>query len=137
MAMGSGLCISEPLPTARMAMGSGLSYPIHTHHRLLHLVVSNLVSLYYFLFRGATSSVVEPPIRYGLAITEENSLVTSSNIEPTIRKDEKEVNQEDVFVPETQVDALDYINISSDVDTVLEMQMDLDSDSVTKPSDRY
>ena len=35
------------------------------------------------------------------------------------------------------MDAVDYINISSDVYTVLETQMDLDSDSVTKPSDRY
>ena len=40
-------------------------------------------------------------------------------------------------MPGTQVDALDDINISSDVDTVPETQMDLDSDSVTKPSDRY
>ena len=40
-------------------------------------------------------------------------------------------------MPETQVDAVDYIDISSDVDTVPEMQMDLDSDNLTKPSDRY
>ena len=33
------------------------------------------------------------------------------------------------------MDALYCINISNDVDTVLETQMD--SDSVTKPSDRY
>ena len=70
-------------------------------------------------------------------MAEEHGLVTSSSIEPTIGTDEKEVNEEDAFVPETQVDALDYIDISSDVDTVPEKQMDLDSDSVTKPSDRY
>ena len=70
-------------------------------------------------------------------MAEEHGSVTSSNIEPTIRTDEKEVNEEDAFVQETQVDAVDYINISSDVDTVPEMQMDLDSDSITKPSDRY
>ena len=70
-------------------------------------------------------------------MAEERGLVTSSSIELTIRTDEKEVNEEDAFVPETQVDAVDYIDISSDVDTVPEMQMDLDSDSLTKPSDRY
>ena len=70
-------------------------------------------------------------------MAEEHGSVTSSSIEPTIQTDEKEVNEEDAFVPETQVDAVDYIDISSDVDTVPEMQMDLDSDSLTKPSDRY
>ena len=70
-------------------------------------------------------------------MAEEHGLVTSSSIELTIHTGEKEVNQEDVFVSETQVDAVDYIDISSDVDTVPETQMDLDSDSVTKPSDRY
>ena len=70
-------------------------------------------------------------------MAEEHGLVTSSSIELTIQTDEKEVNEEDAFVLETQVDAVDYINISSDVDTVPEMQMDLDSDSLTKPSDRY
>ena len=92
---------------------------------------------YYFLFRGATSSIVEPPIGCGLAMAEEHGSVTSSSIEATIRTDEKEVNEEDAFVPETQVDAVEYIHISSDVYTVPQMQMDLDSDSVTKPSDRY
>ena len=89
------------------------------------------------LFRGATSSIVELPIGTGLAMAEEHGSVTSSSIELTIQTDEKEVNEEDAFVPETQVDAVDYIDISSDVDTVPEMQMDLDSDSLTKPSDRY
>ena len=104
----------------------------------IYLIFSSIkVIQYYFLFRGATSSIVEPPIGRGLAMAEEHGSVTSSSIEPTIRIDEKEVNEEDAFVPETQVDAVNYINISSGVDTVLEMQMDLDSDSVTKPSDRY
>ena len=44
---------------------------------------------------------------------------------------------DNAFVPETQMDPVDYIDISSDMDTVLEMQIDLDSDSLTKPSDRY
>ena len=70
-------------------------------------------------------------------MAEEHGLATSSSIEPTIQTDEKEVSGEDAFVPETQVDAVDYIDISSDVDTVPEMQMDLDSDSLTKPLDRY
>ena len=70
-------------------------------------------------------------------MAEEHGSVISSSVEPTIRTDEKEVNEEDAFVPETQVDAVDYINISSDVDTVPEMQMDLDSESLTKASDRY
>ena len=51
-------------------------------------------------------------------MAEEHGSVTSSSIEPTIRTDEKEVNEEDAFVPETQVDVVDYINISSDVDTL-------------------
>ena len=70
-------------------------------------------------------------------MAEEHVSVTSSSIEVTIQIDEKEVNEEDAFVLETQVDAVNYINISSDVYTVLETQMDLDSDSVTKPLDRY
>ena len=70
-------------------------------------------------------------------MAEEHVSVTSSSIELTIRTDEKEVNEEDAFVPETLVDAVYYIDISSDVDTAPEMQMDLDSDSLTKPSDRY
>ena len=78
-----------------------------------------------------------PVIPPQLTMAEEHGSVTSSSIEPTIQTDEKEVNEEDAFVPETQVDAVDYIDISSDVDTVLEMQMDLDSDSLTKPLDRY
>ena len=47
---------------------------------------------------------------------------------------------DNAFVPETQMDPVDYIDISSDmsdVDTVPEMQIDLDSETVTKPSDRY
>ena len=43
-------------------------------------------------------------------------------------------------VPETQMDPGDYIDISSevsDVDTVPETQIDLDSETLTKPSDRY
>ena len=87
---------------------------------------------YYFLFRGATSSIVELPIGLGLAMAEEHGSVTSSSIELTIGTDEKEVNEEYAFVQETQVDALHYIDISSDVDTVPEMQIDLDSDSVTR-----
>ena len=38
------------------------------------------------------------------------------------------------------MDPVDYIDISSDVsdmDTVPETQIDLDSETVTKPSDRY
>ena len=70
-------------------------------------------------------------------MAEEHVSVTSSSIEPTIRIDEKDVHEENAFVPETQVDAVNYIDISSDVYTVLETQMDLDSDSPTKPLDRY
>ena len=44
---------------------------------------------------------------------------------------------DNAFVPETEMDPVDYIDISSDVDTVPETQIDLDSDSLTKPSDRY
>ena len=49
----------------------------------------------------------------------------------------EEHGSDNAFVPETQMDPVDYIDISSDVDTVLEMQIDLDSDSLTKPLDRY
>ena len=41
-------------------------------------------------------------------MAEEHGLVTSSSIKPTIQTDQKEVNEEDAFVPETQVDAVDY-----------------------------
>ena len=47
---------------------------------------------------------------------------------------------DNAFVLETQMDPVNYIDISSDVsdmDTVLEMQIDLDSETVTKPLDRY
>ena len=47
---------------------------------------------------------------------------------------------DNAFVPETQMDPVDYIDISSDVSgmhTVPEMQIDLDSETLTKPSDRY
>ena len=47
---------------------------------------------------------------------------------------------DNAFVPETQMDPGDYIDISSDVsdvDTVPEMQIDLDSETLTKPLDRY
>ena len=70
-------------------------------------------------------------------MAEEHILVTSASIEPTIRTDEKDVHDENAFVPETQVDAVDYIDISSNVYSVPETQMDLDSDSPTKPLDRY
>ena len=93
--------------------------------------------MYYFLFRGATWSIVELPIGHGLGMAEEHGSVTCSSIEPTIRIDEKDIHEKNAFVPETQADAVDYIDISSDVDTVPETQMDLDSDSVTKPLDRY
>ena len=64
-------------------------------------------------------SVVEPAKGHGMA--EEHCL-------------------DDAFVPETQMDPVNYIDISSnvsDVDTVPEMQIDLDSETLTKPSDRY
>ena len=47
---------------------------------------------------------------------------------------------DNAFVPETQMDPGNYIDISSDmsdVDTIPEMQIDLDSETLTKPSDRY
>ena len=47
---------------------------------------------------------------------------------------------DNAFVPETQMDPVNYIDISSDVsdmDTIPEMQMDLDSETLTKSSDRY
>ena len=47
---------------------------------------------------------------------------------------------DNAFLPETQMDPVDYIDISSDVsdvDTVPETQIDLDSETVTKPSERY
>ena len=49
----------------------------------------------------------------------------------------EEHGSDNAFVPETKMDPVNYIDISSDVDTVPEMQIDLDSDSLTKPSDRY
>ena len=52
----------------------------------------------------------------------------------------KEHCSDNAFVPETQMDSGDYIDISSgvsDVDTIPEMQIDLDSETLTKPSDRY
>ena len=47
---------------------------------------------------------------------------------------------DNAFMPETQMDPVDYIDISSDVsdvDSVPETQIDLDSEALTKPSDRY
>ena len=47
---------------------------------------------------------------------------------------------DNAFVPETQMDSVDYIDISSDmsdVDTVPETQINLDCETLTKPSDRY
>ena len=47
---------------------------------------------------------------------------------------------DNAFVLETQMDPGDYIDISSDmsdVDTVPETQIDLDSETLTKQSDRY
>ena len=47
---------------------------------------------------------------------------------------------DNAFVPETQMDPVNYTDISSDVsdvDTVPETQINLDSESLTKPSDRY
>ena len=47
---------------------------------------------------------------------------------------------DNAFVPETQMDPVDYIDISSDMsdmDTIPEMQIDLDSETLTKSSDRY
>ena len=70
-------------------------------------------------------------------MAEEHVLATSTRIEPTIRTDEKDVHDKNAFVPVTQVDAVDSIDISSDVYSVLETQMDLDSHSPTKPLDRY
>ena len=70
-------------------------------------------------------------------MAEEHVSVTSTSIELTIRTAEKDVHNENAFVPETQVDAVDSIDISSDVYSVPETQMDLDSDSPTKPSNRY
>ena len=46
---------------------------------------------------------------------------------------------DNAFVQETQMDPGDYIDISSevsDVDTIPETQIDLDSETLTKPSDR-
>ena len=64
-------------------------------------------------------SVVEPAKGHGMA--EEHGL-------------------DNAFVLETQMDPVNYIDISSDmsdVDTVPEMQIDLDCETLTKPSDRY
>ena len=47
---------------------------------------------------------------------------------------------DNAFVPETQMDPVNYIDISSDVsdvDTVPKTQIDLDSETLTKLSDRY
>ena len=47
---------------------------------------------------------------------------------------------DNAFVLETQMDPVDYIDISSgvsDMDTIPEMQIDLDSETLTKSSDRY
>ena len=47
---------------------------------------------------------------------------------------------DNAFMPETQMDPGDYIDISSELsemDTVPEMQINLDSEALTKPSDRY
>ena len=47
---------------------------------------------------------------------------------------------DNAFVPETQMDPVDYIDISSgvsDMDTTSETQIDLDSETLTKSSDRY
>ena len=47
---------------------------------------------------------------------------------------------DNAFMLETQMDPGNYIDISSDmsdVDTVPEMQIDLDSETLTKPSNRY
>ena len=52
----------------------------------------------------------------------------------------EEHGSDNAFVLETQMDPVDYIDISSDVsdvDTVPETQIDLDSETLTKPSDRY
>ena len=52
----------------------------------------------------------------------------------------EEHGSDNAFVPETQMDPVDYIDISSDVsdvDTVPETQIDLDCETLTKPSDRY
>ena len=52
----------------------------------------------------------------------------------------EERGSDNAFVPETQMDPVNYIDISSDMsdmDTVPEMQIDLDSETLTKPSDRY
>ena len=78
-----------------------------------------LVIQYHFLFRGTTSSVVQPAKRCGMA---------------------EEQCSDNAFVPETQMDPVDYIDISSDVndmDTIPERQIDLDSETLTKSSDRY
>ena len=47
---------------------------------------------------------------------------------------------DNAFVPETQIDPVDYIDISSgmsDMDTIPETQIDLDSETLTKSLDRY
>ena len=47
---------------------------------------------------------------------------------------------DNAFVPGTQMDPGNYIDISSevsDVDTIPETQINLDSETLTKPSDRY
>ena len=47
---------------------------------------------------------------------------------------------DNAFMPETQMDPGNYIDISSevsDVDTIQEMQINLDSETLTKPLDRY
>ena len=47
---------------------------------------------------------------------------------------------DNAFMPETQMDPGNYIDISSevsDMDTIPKMQIDLDSETLTKPSDRY
>ena len=52
----------------------------------------------------------------------------------------EEHGSDNAFVPETQMDPVNHIDISSDVcdmDTVPETQIDLDCETLTKPSDRY
>ena len=70
-------------------------------------------------------------------MAEEHVSATSTMIEPTIGTNEKDVFDENAFVPETQADAVNSIDISSNVYSVPETQMDLDSHSPNKPSDRY
>ena len=52
----------------------------------------------------------------------------------------EEHGSDNAFVPETQMDPVNYIDISSDVsnvDTVPETQINLDCETLTKPSHRY